>query len=111
VRGELGPEARIADEIVRTVRLIRKLPDLIRRIDYYYPGARRRAADPAAARDRDRATARYGLSRSPPSPPRRGGMLRPEPATRPGVDGLDSWTMTNFIATSPTQVPRSPAAE
>jgi ubiquinone biosynthesis protein len=37
VRGELGPEARIADEIVRTVRLIRKLPDLIRRIDYYYP--------------------------------------------------------------------------
>jgi ubiquinone biosynthesis protein len=37
VRGELGPEARIADEIVRTVRLIRKLPELIRRIDHYYP--------------------------------------------------------------------------
>src|SRR6185436_13561912 len=37
VRGELGPEARIADEIVHTVRLIRKLPDLIRRIDHYYP--------------------------------------------------------------------------
>ena len=37
VRSELGPEARIADEIVRTVRLLRKLPDLIRRIDYYYP--------------------------------------------------------------------------
>ena len=36
-RSELGPEARLADEIVRTVRLIRKLPDLIRRIDYYYP--------------------------------------------------------------------------
>ncbi len=31
------PEARIADEIIRTVRLIRKLPELIRRIDHYYP--------------------------------------------------------------------------
>ena len=37
VRGELGPEARLADEIVRNVRLLRKLPDLIRRFDYYYP--------------------------------------------------------------------------
>jgi ubiquinone biosynthesis protein len=37
VRSELGPETRAADEIVRTVRLLRKLPDLIRRIDYYYP--------------------------------------------------------------------------
>ena len=37
VRSELGPETRIADEIVRTVRLLRKLPELIRRIDYYYP--------------------------------------------------------------------------
>jgi ubiquinone biosynthesis protein len=37
VRSELGPEARIADEIVKGVRMLRKLPDLIRRIDYYYP--------------------------------------------------------------------------
>ncbi|WP_114954905.1 2-polyprenylphenol 6-hydroxylase [Sphingosinicella terrae] len=37
VRGELGPEARLADEIVKGVRLLRKLPDLVRRIDYYYP--------------------------------------------------------------------------
>ncbi|MGZ8345726.1 MAG: 2-polyprenylphenol 6-hydroxylase, partial [Allosphingosinicella sp.] len=37
VRGELGPEARIADEIVRGARMLRRLPDLIRRIDYYYP--------------------------------------------------------------------------
>jgi ubiquinone biosynthesis protein len=37
VRSELGPEARIADEIIRTVRLIRKLPELVRRIDHYYP--------------------------------------------------------------------------
>ena len=36
-RGELGPEARLADEIVRNVRLLRKLPDLIRRLDHYYP--------------------------------------------------------------------------
>jgi ubiquinone biosynthesis protein len=37
VRSELGPEARVADEIVRTVRLIRRLPDLVRRLDHYYP--------------------------------------------------------------------------
>jgi ubiquinone biosynthesis protein len=37
VRSELGPEARLADEIIRGVRLLRKLPDLIRRIDHYYP--------------------------------------------------------------------------
>ena len=37
VRSELGAEARIADEIVRTVRLLRKLPELIRRLDHYYP--------------------------------------------------------------------------
>ncbi len=37
LRTELGPEARIADEIVRNVRTLRKLPDLIRRLDYYYP--------------------------------------------------------------------------
>ena len=37
VRSELGPEARLADEIVRGVRLLRRLPDLIRRIDHYYP--------------------------------------------------------------------------
>jgi ubiquinone biosynthesis protein len=37
VRSELGPEARIADEIVRTVRTLRRLPELLRRIDHYYP--------------------------------------------------------------------------
>ncbi len=37
VRGELGPEARAADQIIRTVRMLRKLPDLIERIDLYYP--------------------------------------------------------------------------
>jgi ubiquinone biosynthesis protein len=36
-RCELGPEARIADEIIRGVRLLRRLPDLVRRIDHYYP--------------------------------------------------------------------------
>jgi ubiquinone biosynthesis protein len=36
-RNELGPEARIADELIRGFRLLRKLPDLIRRIDHYYP--------------------------------------------------------------------------
>jgi ubiquinone biosynthesis protein len=37
VRSELGPEARIADEIVKGVRMLRRLPELIRRIDHYYP--------------------------------------------------------------------------
>ena len=37
LRSELGPEARLADEIVRNVRTLRKLPELVRRIDYYYP--------------------------------------------------------------------------
>jgi ubiquinone biosynthesis protein len=37
VRSELGPEARVADALVENVRLLAKLPDLIRRIDYYYP--------------------------------------------------------------------------
>ena len=37
LRSELGPEAQIADEIVRNMRTLRKLPDLIRRLDYYYP--------------------------------------------------------------------------
>ncbi|MGQ0589191.1 MAG: 2-polyprenylphenol 6-hydroxylase [Sphingosinicella sp.] len=36
-RSELGPEARLADEIIRGVRLLRRLPDIIRRIDHYYP--------------------------------------------------------------------------
>jgi ubiquinone biosynthesis protein len=37
VRSELGPEARLADGIVRAARTLRKLPELIRRIDHYYP--------------------------------------------------------------------------
>jgi ubiquinone biosynthesis protein len=37
LRTELGPEARLADEIVRNVRTFRRLPDLIRRLDHYYP--------------------------------------------------------------------------
>ena len=37
VRSELGPEARVADELVRNFRTLRRIPELIRRIDYYYP--------------------------------------------------------------------------
>ena len=39
MRSELGPEAYYADRIVETVRAIKKLPDLINRIDEYYPPA------------------------------------------------------------------------
>ena len=39
MRSELGPEAYYADRIVETVRALKKLPDLIDRIDQYYPPA------------------------------------------------------------------------
>jgi ubiquinone biosynthesis protein len=37
VRGELGPEAQLADALVRDFRTLRKLPELIRRLDHHYP--------------------------------------------------------------------------
>jgi len=37
IRGELGPEAYYADRIVETVRAFKKIPDLIDRLDEYYP--------------------------------------------------------------------------
>ena len=37
IRSELGPEAYYADRIVAFVRSLKKLPDLIDRIDEYYP--------------------------------------------------------------------------
>jgi ubiquinone biosynthesis protein len=37
MRSELGPETFLADRIIDTVRALKKLPDLIHRIDYYYP--------------------------------------------------------------------------
>jgi ubiquinone biosynthesis protein len=37
IRSELGPEAYYADRIVDAVRAIKKIPDLINRLDYYYP--------------------------------------------------------------------------
>lgn len=39
MRSELGPEAYYADRIVETVRSIKLIPDLIQRIDQYYPPA------------------------------------------------------------------------
>jgi ubiquinone biosynthesis protein len=37
MRTELGPEAYYADRIIETVRALKKLPDLIDRLDAYYP--------------------------------------------------------------------------
>ncbi len=37
LRSELGPETRLADELVRNWRALRSIPDLVRRIDHYYP--------------------------------------------------------------------------
>ena len=37
LRTELGPETRLADELIRNWRTIRKLPDLVRRIEHHYP--------------------------------------------------------------------------
>jgi ubiquinone biosynthesis protein len=45
MRSELGPEAYYADRIVDTVRAFKKIPDLIHRMDQYYPPAG--AAPPA----------------------------------------------------------------
>jgi len=37
IRSELGPEAYAADRIVHLVRALKKLPDLIDRVDLYFP--------------------------------------------------------------------------
>ena len=37
IRSELGPEAYYADRIIELVRALKKMPDLIDRIDEYYP--------------------------------------------------------------------------
>jgi ubiquinone biosynthesis protein len=37
IRGELGPEAYYADRIVETIRAVKKIPELIDRLDEYYP--------------------------------------------------------------------------
>jgi ubiquinone biosynthesis protein len=37
MRSELGPEAYYADRIVETVRAVKKIPDLLNRLDSYYP--------------------------------------------------------------------------
>ncbi len=39
MRSELGPEAYYADRITDTVRAIKKIPELVHRMDYYYPPA------------------------------------------------------------------------
>jgi ubiquinone biosynthesis protein len=45
IRSELGPEAYYADRIIEVVRALKKIPELIDRIDQYYPPAG--AAPPA----------------------------------------------------------------
>jgi len=37
IRSELGPEAYYADRIIAVVRAVKKIPELIERIDQYYP--------------------------------------------------------------------------
>ena len=37
IRSELGPEAFYADKLVETVRALKRLPDIIRKIDASYP--------------------------------------------------------------------------
>jgi ubiquinone biosynthesis protein len=37
LRSELGPEAYYADKIVDTVRALKRLPDILRKIDASYP--------------------------------------------------------------------------
>jgi ubiquinone biosynthesis protein len=37
IRSELGPEAYAADRMVHVARTLRKIPDLIDRLDHYFP--------------------------------------------------------------------------
>ncbi len=37
IRSELGPEAYYADRLIELVRAVKKLPELIQRLDQYYP--------------------------------------------------------------------------
>jgi ubiquinone biosynthesis protein len=37
IRSELGPEAALADRLVRFKRTLEKLPDLVDRVDHYFP--------------------------------------------------------------------------
>lgn len=39
IRSELGPEAYYADRIIEAVRALKKIPELINRLDQYYPPA------------------------------------------------------------------------
>jgi ubiquinone biosynthesis protein len=39
IRSELGPEAYYADRIIEVVRAVKKIPELINRLDQYYPPA------------------------------------------------------------------------
>jgi ubiquinone biosynthesis protein len=39
LRGELGPEARLADAIVENVKTLARMPDLVRRIEAKFPAA------------------------------------------------------------------------
>ena len=45
IRSELGPEAYYADRLIELVRAVKKIPELIQRLDQYYPP--RGAAPPA----------------------------------------------------------------
>jgi ubiquinone biosynthesis protein len=39
IRSELGPEAYYADRLIEVVRAVKKIPELIHRLDQYYPPA------------------------------------------------------------------------
>ncbi len=57
LRGELGPEAYYADRLIELVRAVKLIPDLIKRIDKYYPPFGAAPPPPPLARDhRDRAS-------------------------------------------------------
>jgi ubiquinone biosynthesis protein len=49
MRGELGPEAALADRLVTDVRTLAMIPELIRRIDHYYPAPGAAPPDPPMA--------------------------------------------------------------
>jgi len=62
VRSELGPEAALADRLVRDFRTLARLPELIRRIDFYYPPPGAAPPDPPLPDVVVVAPHRYGLN-------------------------------------------------
>ena len=67
IRDELGPEAYYADRLIELARAVKKIPELIQRIDQYYPPKGAAPPPPPLPRNRRHQAARHGVMHSPAS--------------------------------------------